>query len=95
MSRIQEFANECREWWALISVKLAALVAAASGVFTANPELLVGLIGIIPVDPLLRLLFSVGVGAVVFLIPFIARLWPQDINIPKKTADKADGDGAL
>jgi len=79
--------EEIRKWWKLVSVKLAALVAAASAVMTANPELLVGLLGVIPVDPMVRLLFSLGVAGVVFFIPFIARAWPQDIDIPKGKTD--------
>lgn len=68
---------ECREWWKLHSVKLAALASAISGVLTANPDILIGLLAIIPADHILRLVFSLGVAGVVFLLPLLARLWPQ------------------
>lgn len=69
--------DEMSGWWKMYSVKLAALASAAGAVLTANPELLVGLISIIPGDPLLRLVFSGCVGGIVFLVPFLARIWPQ------------------
>ena len=87
--KTQDFIADVRAWWKLRSIQLAGLVATLTGVMTANPELLVGLLGIIPVDPWLRLVFSAAVGGVVFLVPFIARVWPQDIDIPKV---KPDGD---
>jgi hypothetical protein len=84
---ITEFLADLKAWWQLRSIQLAGLIAALSGVLTANPELLVGLLGVIPVDPWIRLAFSVGVGGVVFFVPFIARVWPQDITIPKEKSD--------
>lgn len=70
--------EELKEWWRLYSVKLAAFVSAMSAVLTAQPELLIGLIGVIPVEPLPRLIMAVAVGIIVFLFPFLARVWPQD-----------------
>lgn len=81
---MKDIIADAKAWWKLVSVKVAALFATFSAVFTANPELLVGLIGVIPVDPLLRLFFAGAVGAVVFLIPVLARMWPQNIE------DKSD-----
>tara|TARA_B100001057_G_scaffold429459_1_gene455577 strand:+ start:67 stop:321 length:255 start_codon:yes stop_codon:yes gene_type:complete len=77
---MKDLIEEAREWWKLVSVKIAALFATLSAVFTANPELLVGLIGVIPVDPLLRLVFAGAVGVTVFLIPVLARMWPQNLG---------------
>lgn len=85
---------DLREWLRLASVRLAAIAGIASGVFTANPELLIGLVGIIPIEPWLRLLFSIGIGAIVFLVPFIMRAWPQDGAMAKMRAHfegEADG----
>lgn len=78
--------EDFKAWWKLYSVKLAAFVSAATAVLTANPELLVGLIGVIPVDPLPRLIMAGGVGVLVFLFPFIARIWPQS----KETSNAVD-----
>ena len=74
--------EDFKTWWKLYSVKLAALVSAASAVLTANPELVTGLLAIIPIDPLPRLIMAAGVGAVVFLFPFLARIWPQNVETP-------------
>lgn len=80
------FWAESREWWKLHSVKLAALVSAISGVLTANPDILIGLLAIIPADHVLRLVFSLGVAGIVFFIPLLARLWPQ----PKISGKEAE-----
>lgn len=94
MKFLKDALGDVREWMRLASVRLAAIAGIASGVFTANPELLVGLIGIIPIEPWLRLLFSLGVGAVVFLVPFIVRAWPQEgamAKIRQHFEGEADG----
>lgn len=86
MEFLKNALADLREWFRLASVRLAAIVGILSGVFTDNPELLIGLVGIIPVDPWLRLAFSIGIGAVVFLVPFIMRAWPQEGAIAKMRA---------
>lgn len=80
--------EELKAWWRLYSVKLAAFVSAATAVLTANPELVTGLIAVIPVEPLPRLIMAGGVGVFVFLIPIIARVWPQ--NVEKSDGDETD-----
>lgn len=86
---LKNLITEWRAWWKLHSVKLAALMGILTGIITENQTLVLGIIGMIPTDPLLRAAFAVGAGALVFLVPTIARLWPQDITISK---GKADGD---
>lgn len=94
METLKKWLEEIREWSRYASIRLAALVAACSGAFTANPELLVGLIGVIPVDPWLRILFSIFVAVVVFLIPVITRIWPQGFSLSEwldLDEDETDG----
>lgn len=81
---MSKFIDECRTWWALHSVRLAAAVSALVGVLTASPDMLMSVISIIPVDPMLRAVFAVAVAALTFLAPLVARLWPQ--ALPKETS---------
>lgn len=86
---LNKLITEWSAWWKLHSVKLAALMGILTGIITENQTLVLGIIGIIPTDPVMRAMFAGGVGALVFLVPTIARLWPQDITISK---EKTDGD---
>lgn len=84
----RSFLDECREWWRLASVKLAALVAAASGLITANPDVLFGIIALIPTSVPVRIIFSLGVAGIVFFIPLVARLWPQNLGDSSSDPDR-------
>jgi hypothetical protein len=57
--------------WA--SVQLAAAVAIIAGILTANPGLLLGLIGYLP-EGSWRTVASVGVSVTVFVLPTLTRL---------------------
>lgn len=81
-------AEEAGQWWRLWSVRLAAVAAVISAVLTAQPAILLGLIGFIP-HGTMRLFAAAFVGAVVFVIPTIVRLWPQP-----KLKEKSDGQTA-
>lgn len=59
--------------WRWASVKLAAAVAVLAGVLTANPGLILGLIPYIPDGPW-RVVATVGVTTIVFIIPTLTRL---------------------
>jgi hypothetical protein len=77
-----------RESWRWASVRLAALVGIVSGVLTASPELLLGLIGFLP-EGRLRLGLSVGVALIVFGLPTLVRIFrkePCDEPADKPTA---------
>jgi hypothetical protein len=82
-----ELINECRHWWRLASVQLAAVAATIAGVLTANPGMLQWLVGQMPDGPW-RTVASVGVAVVVFIIPTLARLVQQP-----KLKDKTDASG--
>lgn len=68
---------ECREWWRLYSIRLAAAISALAGIVMANPSLLFEVAKFVPENGMARLIFSVAVAVLVFLVPTIARLWPQ------------------
>lgn len=72
---------ECREWWRLASVKLAAFVGLISSIVSANPDFLLTLAAIIPAATGPRLFFALGVGALVFAVPTITRIWPQSEKV--------------
>jgi hypothetical protein len=73
------------QWWIQFkgkaSIKLAAVFAVIVGVLTANPILVVGLIGFLP-DGLWKWVIGLAVALVVFAIPALASVWRQ----PKLTA---------
>ena len=66
-----------KEAWALASVKLAAFAGALFAAVTASPDLLFSVVAFIPGEPLARLFFALGVGALTFAGPTIVRMWPQ------------------
>jgi ABC-type phosphate transport system permease subunit len=68
---------EVTAWWKLHSIRLAAAVSAFVGLLASQPEVLFAVIGIIPVDPLLRGVFAAAVALLTFAAPTLARLWPQ------------------
>lgn len=84
---LKNLITEWRTWWKLHSVKLAALMGILTGIITENQTLVLGIIGIIPTDPVMRAMFAGGVGALVFFVPVIVRAWPQDITISKAKDD--------
>lgn len=79
--------QKLKEAWQFASVKLAALVAALVGMMAGSPDLLLGVISLIPVDPLQRGMFAVGVGVIAFFGPTLVRMWPQNIGLPKGDND--------
>ena len=66
-----------KEAWGLASVKLAAFMGTVFAALTASPDLLLGIVSFIPGEPLPRLLFAIGVGALTFAGPTVVRMWPQ------------------
>lgn len=77
IDRIKAEIAEFLIWMRLWSNRLAAFAGIAAAIIIENQELLIGLLGIIPADPFMRLIMSLGIGALVFLVPFIFRTWPQ------------------
>ncbi len=67
--------DECRSWWKLWSVQLAAVAATIAAVFTAQPELLLGLVSMLP-EPLRTIIVPL-VWLMVFGLPLLVRLMPQ------------------
>lgn len=69
------------------SIRLAALMGACTTFLVQNSDLLLTLIAFIPVSPVPRFLFAAVVGGAVFLVPYVARYWPQDISIAKEDSN--------
>lgn len=67
---------EAGEWWKLGSVQLAAGVAAAGGAITANPDVLLALVPLLPVGPW-RAVVVATVVFTLFVVPTLTRLWKQ------------------
>lgn len=74
-----ELVDNWRSAWKWASVRLAALVGILATVFTAQPDLLLGLVNMLPEGPL-RLFLSVAVGAVVFGIPLLTRIFQKCVH---------------
>lgn len=70
------FVAECRRWWKLASVWLAAISGALTAVIVANQDLALGLLTFLP-GGFWRTLIAVAIGFVVFVVPTITRLWKQ------------------
>lgn len=68
---------EWREAWRWWSVQLAALFAILAGLLTANPGLVLGLVGMLP-SGLWRWAIAALIAIIVFVIPTLARLWQQE-----------------
>lgn len=72
------------------SMKLAAAVSAALFAFiqfVANqPDLVLGIVGFVPGDPLVRFVFAVACGLAVYFGVDAVRFWPQ----PKLEAKKEE-----
>lgn len=68
---------EWRSAWNMASVRLAAAASALIAAFSANPDLLLGIIAFMPTDSTNRALMAVGVGLVAFFGPTVLRLWRQ------------------
>lgn len=66
-----------RDLWSMLSVRLAAIVAAGLTALSSNPDLLLGIIAFIPADPVNRALMAFGVGFLTFVTPTLLRLWDQ------------------
>lgn len=79
-----ELIAECRSWWKLWSVRLAAIAGVLSGVIVAAWPVAHWLINSFIPDGPLRIVMGVALGTIVFAIPTLTRLLPQ-----KKL--KADG----
>lgn len=68
--------DDCRRWYKLASVWLAALAGALTAVIVANQGLALGLLAYLP-GGFWRTLVAVFIGFVVFVVPTITRLWKQ------------------
>lgn len=78
--------EECRQWWKLWSVRLAAIAGVIAAVLSASPGLLTWLVNeYFPAGPL-RIVVSAVIGVVVFVIPTLARL-AQQPKLKEKTDD--------
>lgn len=75
---MSKFFEDCKGWWKLYSVRLAAAIAALVGFLTSDPSVLFSVISFIPSDPVTRAVFAVAVGLLTFLAPVLARMWPQE-----------------
>ena len=88
---MRKLLETIKERFKFHSVKLAAAVGAAVTGLVAtigeNQELVFALISFIPADPIARFVFAGAVGALFFFAPYIARFWPQNIEIPKEKRD--------
>lgn len=81
-----DLIEDCRNWWRMWSVRLAALAGIVAGVLSASPGLLTWLVNeFLPSGPW-RVVASALIGLVVFVIPTITRL------IPQKKLEKRDGE---
>lgn len=77
---------ECKLWWKLWSVRLAAVAGVVAAVISAAPGILEWLVNEFLPDGPWRVVTSVAVGLFVFVIPTIARLMPQK-KLHKDTTD--------
>lgn len=84
---IQNLLNKIRRRFKPHSIKLAAVVAIMGGIIVDQRDVLFALIGFVPTDPVTRFIFAAAVAALLFLGPYIARFWPQNINIVKGKDD--------
>lgn len=71
---------EAQEWWRLGSVQLAAGVAAVSGAVSANPEVLLSLVALMPGSGWPRMALVALVVITVFIVPTLTRLWKQEAD---------------
>lgn len=67
---------ECRQWWRLWSVRLAAIAGVATGYLAANPAQTEALLALLPEGPW-RVLASAGLGLLVFALATGTRLAHQ------------------
>ena len=74
------------------SMKLAAVVSAglfAFVQFVANqPDLILGIVGFVPGDPVVRFIFAVACGLVVYFGVDVVRFWPQPKLSDKKETEQ-------
>lgn len=72
----QHLIADCGRWWKLASVWLAGLAGTLSAVLIANQGLALSLINYLPTGwP--RTLVAILIGALVFGVPTLTRLWQQ------------------
>lgn len=83
---LKKLTETCAHWYRLASVWLAGVVAIIAGILTANPNLLLGLIGYLP-EGNARYIASAVVTLLVFVVPVIVRLWPQP-KLEEKLRDR-------
>lgn len=69
------FIDDCRNWWRMWSVRLAAVAATIAAILTAEPTLLLGLVDRLP-EPWNTAIVPV-VWLLVFGLPLLARLTKQ------------------
>lgn len=72
----KKLVPEARNWWRLASVQIALLTSAITATLTANPELVIGMVTILPVGPA-KYLVAAAAGVLVFAVPTAARLINQ------------------
>ena len=60
------------------SVRLAGAAGTLALLLTANQNLALSLLSILPANSFLRLVCAVSIGIVVFIVPTLAVLWKQD-----------------
>lgn len=70
------------------SMKLAAAASTAIFAFiqfvASQPDLMLGIVGFIPADPVVRFVFAAACGLAVYFSVDIARFWPQPKLAEKK-----------
>lgn len=79
----RHFVSNWRSSWQLTSVQFAAFASATSGVIAASPDLLLSLVHFLPEGGWLRPAIIAMVVIVMFVVPWVLRVWKQE--------DKNDG----
>lgn len=77
---------ECRHWWTLWSVRLAALAGVLAASIMASPQLLLGLIAFVPEG--WRTPAAILTGVVTFIIPTLVRVAQQPKLQEKRDAEQ-------
>lgn len=79
-----------RKEFELHSMKLAGFAAAFTGSIIYYQDLLFTLLSLVPVPAFPRAVAAIGIAALVYLGPRIARYWPQpDVDEPTASKEEA------
>lgn len=73
----KHFVADWRENWNTMSVKGARLFGIVVAALAAQPDLLLGIINLLPADPIQRALMAVSVGLLAFSAPWFLRNWNE------------------